>query len=158
MQHSLDEDNEDRNEDKKGKKRKSGILANPNESDIVKTVHFLHKLLDERHVKPVDKSFAKLNFATFCAGELELIKHPGESEEDRQACVDIPLTLCYHYAYLPIEELKTQYDGISSMKSIERGRASWSNSLAERLHNNLAFRATVANREKTSAIKPNQQR
>ena len=59
----------------KGKrKRKSGILTNPNESEIVLTLRYPHELLDDRHVRTADKVFNKLPFNLFCAGELELIR------------------------------------------------------------------------------------
>ena len=67
-------DSEGEEDPKKGKKRKSGILTKPEESNIVKTVKFPHELLDDRHVKVTDKVFNKLTFPLFCAGELELIK------------------------------------------------------------------------------------
>ena len=98
--------------------------------------------MDDRHIKNADKTFAKLNFSTFCAGELELIRRPKISPEEQRARIDILLTLCYHHSYVGIDELKTQYG--ATMQRVERGAAQWSESLAERLHHDLAFRASVA--------------
>ena len=131
---------------KKGRKRKSGILTKPKESDIVQTVKFPHELLDERHVRSADKVFSKLNFSQLCAGELELIRRPGVSEAERLPRIDILMTLCYHSAYLETSELKSQYH--STMTKVERGQSEWNDKLAENLHSNLAFRASVLSREK----------
>ena len=38
-------------EDAKLKKKKSGIMSKPDESDIIQTVKFSHELLDDRHVR-----------------------------------------------------------------------------------------------------------
>ena len=39
-------------------------------------------------------------FNLLCAGELEIIKRPDISNEERQARVEILNTICYHAAYL----------------------------------------------------------
>ena len=142
-----DDDSDDESDTaKKGKKKKSGILTKPDEVDIVQTVRFPHELLDDRHIKAPDKLFAKLNFTQLCAGELELIKRAGVPQDERDTRIEILLTLCYHSAYLSTDELKSQY--IAIMQRIERGCGKWEPVIAERLHNNLAFRASVISREK----------
>ena len=110
--------NKDDSEEKK-KPKKSGIMTKPDESDIIQTVKFPHELLDDRHVKGPDKVFAKLNFTNLCAGELELITRPGISNAERDARLAILTTLCYHYNYLDVTELKAQYG--ATMQRIERG-------------------------------------
>ena len=137
---------EDPDNGKKGKKRKSGILTKPDEVDIIQTIRFPHKLLDDRHIKGSDKIYAKLNFAQLCAGELELIKRAGVPQDEKDTRIELLLTLCYHSAYLSTEELKSQYS--ATLQRIERGSAKWDPVIAERLHNNLAFRASVISREK----------
>ena len=119
------------------KKRKSGILSKPDEVDILKTVRYPHELLDDRHVKGPDKIFSKLNFALFCAGELELIRRPGILPEEKDARINVLLTLCYHHNYVSIDELKQQYAG--TMQRIERGISKWEPSLAERLHHGFGL-------------------
>ena len=52
----------DEDESKPLKKRKSGIMAKPDEADILKTVRYPHELLDDRHVLGPDKVFNKLSF------------------------------------------------------------------------------------------------
>ena len=142
-------ESDEESEPKKGKKRKSGILTKPDEADIVQTVRFPHELLDDRHVKHGDKIFGKLNFNLLCAGELELIKRCGISPEEKEARIEILLTLCYHSSYLTTDELKAQYS--ATLQRIERGSAKWDPILAERLHNDLAFRASVSSREHDKA-------
>ena len=56
------------------------------------------------------------------------------------------MTICYHNAYLEVSELKSQY--VATMQRVERGIHAWSPAIAERLHNDLAFRASVVLREK----------
>ena len=141
------ESDDDEDKVKKGKK-KSGILAKPDETDIVLTVKYPHELLDDRHVKSSDKVFNKLSFPLLCAGELELIQRPGVGQEEREARLKILLTLCYHSCYVDITELRAQYAG--TLQRIERGLVKWSPDLADRLHSDLAFRASVLAREKTS--------
>ena len=143
-------DNEDEadsgeDENSKKKKKKSGILSKPDEVDIIKTVRFPHELLDDRHVKSNDKIFSKLSFAQFCAGEIEVIKRQGIEAEERAARLEILATICYHHEYLDISELKQQYG--ATMQRVERGAAAWSDKLADRLHADLAFRASVNNRQ-----------
>ena len=143
-----DDSDSDSDHDKKIKKRKSGILTKPDESDIVKTVKFPHELLDDRHVKNSDKSFDRLSFPLFCAGELELIRRGGIQDVEKDARIDILMTLCYHSTYLSPDELKSQYR--ATLQRIERGAAKWGNDLAERLHTDLAFRASVLARKNES--------
>ena len=131
---------------KRVSKKKSGILAKPDESDIVKPVKYPHELLDDRHVKGPDKLFAKLSFSQFCAGEIELILRNGITAEERTARLNILKTICYHHSYLDTAELKSLYH--ATMIKVERAASNWSVSLAEQLHGDLAFRASVMSREK----------
>ena len=143
-----DSDNSEGDPDKgKTKKKKSGILSKPDESDIIKTVRFPHELLDDRHVKGCDKIFSKLTFPQLCAGELEVVARLNSEADSHEikARLEILTTLCYHSAYLDISELKAQYD--ATMKRVERGAAQWTSNLADRLHHDLAFRAGVLVRE-----------
>ena len=137
---------------KKNRKRKSGIMTKPDESDIKQTVRFPHELLDERHVKCSDKVFNKLKFNQLCVGELELICRPGIKEPERSARVDILMTLCYHAEYLEISEMKSQY--AATMNRVERGISEWGPQLASKLHDDLAFRASVLGCEKDKSGKP----
>ena len=136
----------DRSKSKKSEKLVSSILSKPDEVDIVKVVKYPHELLDMRHVRGEDRLFKKLNFELFCTGELEIIRRPGIKLEEHEARLSILNTLCYHSKYVTVEELKSQYD--ATMKSIERGVAQWSNKLAEKLHSDLAFRASVINHDR----------
>ena len=94
----LNKPTEEDSEDKKVKKRKSGILTKPDEVDILCTVRYPHELLDDQHVKPTDKVFSKLSFTNFVAGELELIRRVDISDKEKQARIDITETTisCYH--------------------------------------------------------------
>ena len=65
--------------------------------------------------------------------------------EERAARLEILATICYHHEYLDISELKQQYG--ATMQRVERGAAAWSDKLADRLHADLAFRASVNNRQ-----------
>ena len=142
----------DSDDDKPKKPKKSGIMTKPDESDILQTVKYPHELLDDRHVKGNDKIFTKLTFSNFCAGELELIKRSGISQEEKDARISVLTTLCYHHSYLDITEIRAQYD--ATMKRVERGVASWKTLIeSDRLHNDLAFRASVLVREKVSDSK-----
>ena len=143
-----DEDISDDEKSKKTKKKKSGILTKPDESDIVQTVKYAHELLDDRHVKGPDKVFNKLNFPLFCAGEIELIRRPGIGLDEKEARLGILATICYHFCYVDISELKAQYD--ATLKRVERGVAGWSGDLADRLHQDLAFRAAILARERNT--------
>ena len=105
----------------------------------------LTKLLDDRHVRGHEKTFSKLPFHLLCVGELEIIRRTDLAMQEREARLAILNTLCYHCAYLDISKLKAQYD--ATMKKVERGASTWSVDLAEKLHMDLAFRASVINRE-----------
>ena len=94
----------------------------------------------------MDKIFAKLSFQNFCAGELEIITRAGIKNEEREARLEILKTLCYHHNYLDMTEIRSLY--AATMQKVERGVSQWNCSLAERLHNDLAFRASVTSREK----------
>ena len=101
----------------------------------------------------MDKVFSKLSFTNLVAGEIELIKRLDIATDEREAHLEILLTLAYHHDYLDIAELKQQYD--ATMKRVERGAAKWNPMLAERLHQDLTFRASALahDKEKSNTAK-----
>ena len=118
----MSSDDDDDFKEVKSKKRKSGILAKPDEADIVKPVRFPHELLDDWHVKGLrGRFFPKLSFPNFCAGELEIINRQGISKEEQQARLGILATICYHHAYLDVSELKNQYDAYYEKSRVGSG-------------------------------------
>ena len=128
-------------------KLKSGILTNPDETGITKVVRYPHTKLDPVHVK--DRSFNNLPFHFLVAGELELILDQKLiNSQEREARLHFLRIMSYHKQYLDIEDIRAQY--VATLQVIEKGDATWTEykRLADQLHTNLTFRATVKSRER----------
>ena len=129
---------------KKGKKLVSGKCTKPDESDIKQVVKYAHEKLDSRHVQ--DRVFDNLPFNMLVAGELEIVMLRTTPPEEREACIQIAKTVCYHKEYLGDEDLRNGYDAI--LKRVEQGNEVWGAHLGEELHKHYDYRANVIVRNK----------
>ena len=120
------------------KKLISGKCAKPDDLDIKVVVKNAHKKLDSRHIK--DKQFDALDFNILIAGQLELASLPEMSPEEHNMRICIAKTLCYHRMYLNDHDIR---EGVTILKQVEQGRATWNDNLAQRLHEHLDYRANV---------------
>ena len=122
----------------------SGKCTKPDESDIKKVVKYPHEKLDSKHV--TNRDFDKLEFNILIAGELELIALHSIGEQEKAARIEVAKVLCYHKKYLDDANLRAGYDSI--MKQVEQGVIDWDDSLGEKLHQLLDYRANVILRDK----------
>ena len=128
------------------KKLVSGRCAKPDDTDIKVVVKYAHEKLDSRHIK--EKIFDKLKFNTLIAGELELVDGHCNSEEEKNARIQIAKTLCYHKNYMEDDKLREGYEAI--LQQVEQGKLNWSDELGIKLHEHLDYRANVNMRNKVS--------
>ena len=126
------------------KKLVSCKCAKPDETDIKVVVKYPHEKLDKKHVQ--ERSFDRLEFNNLIAGELEIVANYCQTEEEREAQIDIAKILCYHRKYLDDHDLREGYDSI--MKQVEQGSLQWTDSLGEKLHNHLDYHANVITRSR----------
>ena len=121
----------------------SGKCTKPDESDIKLVVKYPHEKLDPKHIQT--REFDALDFNFLIAGELELISLGNITEEERSARIEVAKTLCYHKRYLEDKHLREGYDSI--MKQVEQGKLKWDDSISQKLHDHLDYRANVIMRK-----------
>ena len=139
MEEKLVKKAEDRSQcDKKGK-LVSGKCSKPDDSDIKLVVKYTHETLDPKHIQ--QREFDALEFNFLIAGELELISMGGLTDKERSARIKVAKMMCYHKKYLDDQSLREGYDSI--MKQIKQGKLKWEDSIGQKLHDHLDYRANV---------------